>query len=33
MQGNCLFADPPKRGYIGIGDVLYLLADIEKKFM
>lgn len=33
MLGNCLFADPPKKGYIGIGDVLYLLADIEKKLL
>ncbi|MBE3124225.1 MAG: hypothetical protein IMZ57_01015 [Acidobacteria bacterium] len=32
MQGDCLFTDPPKKGFIGIGDVLYLLADIEKKF-
>jgi hypothetical protein len=32
MQGDPLFADPPKKGFIGIGDALYLLADIEKKF-
>lgn len=33
MQGNCLFPVPPNKGFIGIGDVLYLLADIEKKFL
>ena len=32
MQGDSLFADPPKPGFIRIGDVLYLLADIEKQF-
>lgn len=32
MQGDVLFADPPKPGFIGIGDAVYLLADIEKKF-
>lgn len=32
MQGNPLFADPPKKGFLGIGDALYLLADIEKEF-
>jgi len=32
LQGQPLFPDPPKKGFLGIGDVLYLLADIEKEF-
>ena len=32
MRGELLFADPPRPGFLGIGDGLYLLADIEKKF-
>jgi hypothetical protein len=33
MHRDPLFADPPKPGFLGIGDAVYLLADIEKKFM
>jgi len=32
LQGQPLFPDPPITGFIGIGDVLYLLADIEAAF-
>jgi hypothetical protein len=32
LQGQPLFPDPPTNGFIGIGDVLYLLADIETAF-
>jgi hypothetical protein len=32
LQDQPLFPDPPKKGFLGIGDVLYLLADIEKEF-
>jgi hypothetical protein len=29
LQGSPLFADPPAPGFMGPGDVLYLLADVE----
>jgi len=29
LEGHILFPDPPARGFIGPGDVLNLLADIE----
>lgn len=32
LQDRPLFPDPPTDGFIGIGDVLYLLADIEVAF-
>jgi hypothetical protein len=32
MHGRPLFPDPPSGGFIGPGDVLYLLADIEQTF-
>lgn len=32
LQGNPLFPDPPREGFLGVGDVLYLLSDIEKEY-
>jgi hypothetical protein len=32
LQGQPLFTDPPVDGFIGTGDVLHLLADIEAAF-
>jgi len=32
LQGTPLFWDSQKRGFMGPGDALYLLADIERKF-
>ena len=32
LQGTPLFWDGRKSGFLGPGDVIYLLADIEKKF-
>ena len=32
MHGSLLFVDPPTPGFLGPGDVLHLLADIEKAF-
>ena len=33
LEGTPLFTDPPRRGFIGPGDAVHLLADIEKKFL
>jgi hypothetical protein len=32
LEGSPLFVDPPRKGFLGPGDAVYLLADIEKKF-
>lgn len=32
LQGKPLFYDPPTPGFLGIGDTLYLLWDIEQRF-
>jgi len=32
LQGQPLFFDPPTPGFLGIGDTLYLLWDIEQSF-
>jgi hypothetical protein len=31
LEGSPLFINPPRKGFLGPGDVLYLLADIEEK--
>jgi hypothetical protein len=33
LEGTPLFVDPPRKGFFGPGDALYLLADIEKRFL
>jgi hypothetical protein len=33
LEGSPLFTDPPRKGFMGPGDAVHLLADIEKKFM
>jgi hypothetical protein len=33
LQGSPLFPVPPDRGFLGIGDVLHLLHDVEKNYM
>jgi hypothetical protein len=32
LQGKPLFPVPPEQGFLGIGDVLYLLSDLESTF-
>ena len=33
LDGYTLFVDPPAPGFMGIGDVLYLLYDVESTFL
>jgi hypothetical protein len=32
LHDHPLFSEPPEEGFLGVGDVLYLLTDIEKEY-